>query len=84
MIIGPKRQEVGGRNCIMRSLMVCLLTNIIRVIKSIRMRCARHVECMEDRGDEYRVLVGKPEGKYLGVEGRIILKHIFKKEGGVD
>jgi len=38
-------------------------TNIVRVIKSRRMRWAGHVACMgEDRG-LYRVLVGKLEGK---------------------
>jgi len=35
--------------------------NIMRVIKSRRMRWAGHVACMGGRG--YRVLVGKPEGK---------------------
>ena len=45
--------------------------NIIRVIKSRRMRCAGHVECMGERGDAYRVLVGKPEGKRpLGISSR--------------
>jgi hypothetical protein len=39
------------------------LLNIVRVIKSRRMRWAGHVARMgEDRG-VYRVLVGKPEGK---------------------
>jgi transcription termination factor 2 len=39
------------------------LPNIVRVIKSRRMRWAGHVARMgEDRG-VYRVLVGKPEGK---------------------
>jgi hypothetical protein len=37
--------------------------NIIRVIKSRRMRYAGYVAHMEDRRDAYRVLVGKPEGK---------------------
>ena len=37
--------------------------NIVRVIKSRRMRLAGHVACMgEDRG-MHRLLVGKPEGK---------------------
>jgi hypothetical protein len=37
--------------------------NIIRVIKSRRMRSAGHVARMEERRGVYRVLVGKPEGK---------------------
>jgi hypothetical protein len=42
---------------------VCTLPNIVRVLKSRRMRWAGHVARMgEDRG-VHRVLVGKPEGK---------------------
>jgi len=37
--------------------------NIIRVIKSIRMRWAVHVARVEERRGEYRILVLKPEGK---------------------
>ena len=37
--------------------------NIVRVIKSRRMRWAGHVARMGDRKGVYRVLVGKPEGK---------------------
>jgi hypothetical protein len=37
--------------------------NIIRVIKSRRMRQAGHVARMGERRGVYRVLVGKPEGK---------------------
>jgi hypothetical protein len=37
--------------------------NIIRVIKSIRMRWMGHVARMGERIVAYRVLVGKPEGK---------------------
>ena len=33
------------------------------VIKLRRMRCAGHVACMVEERDQYRVLVGKPEGK---------------------
>ena len=37
--------------------------NIIRVIKTRRMRWAGHVARMEERRGAYRVLVGKPEGR---------------------
>ena len=37
--------------------------NIIRVIKSRRMRWVGHVARMADSRGVYRVLVGKPEGK---------------------
>jgi hypothetical protein len=37
--------------------------NIVRVIKSRRMRWTGHVARMEERRGVYRVLVGKPEGK---------------------
>jgi hypothetical protein len=39
------------------------LPNIVRVIKSRRMRWAGHVARMVERRDAYRFLVGKPEGK---------------------
>ena len=51
--------------------------NIVRVIKSIRMRLAGHVARMRGRRGVYRVLVGKPEGKRP--LGRIILRWIFGK-----
>jgi hypothetical protein len=37
--------------------------NIVRVIKSRRMRWAGHMACMEEGRGVYRVLVGRPEGK---------------------
>ena len=37
--------------------------NIVRVIKSSRMRLAGHVARMGERRGVYSVLVGKPEGK---------------------
>ena len=39
------------------------LPNILRVIKSRRMRWAGHVARMGEERGAYRVLVGKPEGK---------------------
>jgi hypothetical protein len=65
-IFGPKRKEVTGE---WRKLHNEELTdfysspNIIRVIKSRRMRWARHIARMGERRGVYWVLVGKPEGK---------------------
>ena len=63
------------------------IPNIVRVVKSRRMRWAGHVARMgEDRGVQ-RVLVGKPEGKRprgdQDIDGRIILRWIFRKLEGV-
>jgi hypothetical protein len=37
--------------------------NVIRVIKSWKMRRAGHVACMGEMRNAYRILVGKPEEK---------------------
>jgi hypothetical protein len=48
----------------MRSFIILYSSlNIIRQIKSRRMRWAGHVTCMEEDRNVYKVLVGKPEGK---------------------
>jgi len=58
-------------------------TNIVWVTKSRRIRCAGHVTRKGERRGVHRVLVAKPEGKnHLedpGVDGRIILRWIFRK-----
>ena len=63
---GPKRDEVTGEwrklhneelNDPYSSL------NTVRVIKSRRMRWARHVARMGNVRGVYRVLMGKPEGR---------------------
>ena len=63
---GPKRDEVTGewRKLHNEELsdLYCL-PNIVRVVKSRRMRWAGHVARMEERRGVYRVLVGKPERK---------------------
>ena len=56
--------------------------NIVRVIKSRRMRWPGNVARMCERRGEYRVLEGKPEGKRpLGRPRRrwIILRWVFRK-----
>jgi hypothetical protein len=64
-IFGPRRDEVTGywRRLRKEELNVLYSSpNMMRVIKSRRMRWAGHVARMGERG-VYRVLVGKPEGK---------------------
>ena len=65
-IYGPKKDEVTGEwrrlhseehNDLYASL------NIVRVIKSRRMRWAGHMARMVEERGMYRFLVGKPEGK---------------------
>jgi hypothetical protein len=41
------------------------IPNVVRGIKSRRMRWVKHVARMGERRGIYRVLVGKPEGKRL-------------------
>ena len=61
--------------------------NIVRMIKSRRMRWAGHVARVEEERGVHKVLVGKPEGKnHWGDEdvgGRIILRWILRKWEGV-
>jgi hypothetical protein len=65
-IFGPKRDEVTGgwrkmRNEELRNLYST--QNIIRMIKSRRMRWAGHVAGTGVKTNAYRILVEKPEGK---------------------
>ena len=67
-IFGPKRDEVTGE---WRKLHIEELNdlyfspNIFRVIKSRRMRWARHVARMKEGRGVYKVLVGNPEGPWV-------------------
>jgi hypothetical protein len=85
-VLGPKRDEVAGewRKLHKKELNDRYsLSNIVQVVKSRRMSWAGHVTRMGRR----EVLVGKPEGKSHwgnpGVDGRIILRWIFRKLEGV-
>jgi len=65
-VFGPKRDEVTGE---WRKLHheevrdLYFLPNIVRVVKSIRIRWAGHVARMGEKRGVHRVLVVKPEGK---------------------
>ena len=62
----PKRDEVTGewRKFHNEALKVLYsLRNIVRMVKSRRMRWAGHVARMGEGRGVHRVLVGKPEGK---------------------
>jgi hypothetical protein len=61
-----QRDEVTGEWRKLHSKALHILysyPNIIRQIKSRRMRWVGHVECMGGERKVYRLLVGKPEGK---------------------
>jgi hypothetical protein len=65
-VFGPKRGEVTGEwrklhNEKLNELYS--LANIVRVVKSRRIRWAGHVERIGEARGVHRVLVGKPEGK---------------------
>jgi hypothetical protein len=79
-IFGPKRQEDESWRKLHNDELHGLysLLNIVRVVKSRRMRWAGHVACMMEGRGVYRILVGRPEVKRplerLGVGGRITLR----------
>jgi hypothetical protein len=66
-IFGPKREEDGSGRKFNNDELHNLYSspNIVRVIKSRRMRWAGHVARMEEERGVYRDLVGRPEGKRL-------------------
>jgi hypothetical protein len=65
-VFGPKRDELTGKwrklhNEMLNNLYS--LPNIVRIVKSRRMRWAGHMARMGDNMGVHRVLAGKPEGK---------------------
>jgi hypothetical protein len=63
-IFGPKREEDGSWRKLHNDELHNLYSspNILRVIKSRRMRWAGHVARMGEGRGVYRILVGRPEG----------------------
>jgi len=65
-ILGPKEEEVtqAWRHLYNEELYDLYCSpNVIQVTKSRRMRWVGHVACRGEKGNAYKVLVGKPEGK---------------------
>jgi hypothetical protein len=64
-IFGPKREEVTGdwRKLHNKELHNSYSASIIRMIKSRRVRWEGYVVRMGNKRNQYRMLVGKPEGK---------------------
>jgi hypothetical protein len=72
-IFGPRREEDGLWRKLHNNELHSLYSspNIVRVIKSRRIRWAGHVERMGEGRGVYRVSVGRPKGKRpLGRPGR--------------
>jgi hypothetical protein len=85
-VFEPKRDEVtGGRRKLNHEELHSLYysPNVIRIIKSRRMRLAGHVACMGEMRNAYKILVESlketDHSEDLGVDGRIILKQILLK-----
>jgi hypothetical protein len=64
-IFGPKREEDGSLRKLYNDELHSLYSspNIVRMIKSRRMRWAEHVGCMGEGRSVYWVLVGRPKGE---------------------
>jgi hypothetical protein len=59
---GRKCQE-ARENCIMRISWIVLFTKYQLIIKSRRIRCARHVTDMGEVRNVCKILIRNPEGK---------------------
>ena len=87
-LVAHWRRNVGWgffENWVMSKLFGLYLPSIFRVMKSRRIRWVGHVARMVDMRCAYKILVGRPEGKWpLGRPRRRrekILKYILKKQG---
>jgi hypothetical protein len=88
-IFGPKREEDGSCRKLHNDELHSLYSspNIVRVIKSRRMRGAGHVARMREGRGVYRVLIGRPEGKRplgrLRLGGKITLNWTLGRQGSM-
>jgi hypothetical protein len=83
-IFGPKRDEVRGgwRKLHNEELHNLYSSCINRMIKSEKMRWARHLACVGEMICVYKILTENPEEKRpLGGPGRVLLKWISGKSG---
>ena len=64
-IFGPKKDENGEWRRLHNEELHSLypLPNIVRMIKSRRLRLVGHVARMEESGSAFKILSGKPKGK---------------------
>jgi hypothetical protein len=88
-IFGPKREVDSSWKKLHTDELHGLYSspNIVRVIKSRRMRWAGHVAGMGEGRGVYRVLVGRAEGKRpLGrprLSGRVTLRWTLRRQGSM-
>ena len=78
-IFGPKRDENGEWRRLHNEELHGLYRspNIVRAIKSRRLKWAGHVARMEESRSVFKILTGQPTG--LGVDGRTILEWTLKR-----
>ena len=84
-IFGPKRDLNGEWRRLLNEEIHSSYSspNVVRAIKSRRLRWAGHVPRMEEGRSAFKILTGKPTGKRplgrQGVDGRTILEWTLKR-----
>lgn len=85
-IFAYKRKEMSGGSRRLHNYEfnnVSFSQNIIRLTKTWRMRCVRHIAHVEEKQNAYKVLVGKRPLRRLALDWMIMLKWILKKYGWI-
>lgn len=71
MKLQKRKQQKNGENCILRCFIIRIIpSDIIRLMKSRRMRWVRHVVHMEEKRNVFQIFFRKSEGK--GTLGRLM------------